>query len=171
MAFYTLPYTSGGDCCPTCPVVQSCTCDETDCAICSTYTPCSTATTQPDCSVSVLGYTVPFFGSTTFPSTNTWKWLLQIDDNCFIEVDLNCNPNDAFLYEVIVSIVGVSGSCPVGGRTTWLKGFSEGDNIICCVGGVITGTATGLSLVTADCYPDIPCSTATLPFDVDVTFG
>jgi len=170
MAFYTLPYKTDGTCCPTCPTVQSCNCEQaSSCLICSTDTSCSTASTQPNCHVSVLGYSVPFFGTSSGP--NTWHWELQIDDNCFIDVFVNCNPNNPFAYEVIVTIVGVSGVCPAAGRTTWLKDWTESDNVICCVGGVITGTATGLSLVTADCYPDIPCSSSTLPFDVDVTFG
>ena len=169
MGFYTLPYKVDDSCCLTCPTVQSCTCDETSCLICSTDTSCLTASTQPDAFITTFGLSVPFFSVATSP--HTWRWLLHLTDNCDVTVDLNCNPFDSFAYEVIVSVVGVSGSCPVGGRTTWLKGFGESDNIICCTGGVITGTASGLSLVTADCFPDVPCVGGTLPFDVDVTFG
>ena len=31
MTYYTIPYKSDGSCCPTCPTVQSCNCDENTC--------------------------------------------------------------------------------------------------------------------------------------------
>jgi len=170
MAFYTLPYKTDGTCCPTCPTVQSCNCDQaTSCLFCSTDTSCNPSTFQPSCHITTLGLTIPFVSTSSGP--NTWHYVLTIDSNCQATVDINCVPFVPGFYEVIVSIVGAAGVCPAAGRTTWRKGFSETDNVICCVGGTMTGTATGLTLIQADCFPDIPCWGGGLPFDVDVTFG
>lgn len=169
MAFYTVPYDGSGNCCTTCPTVQSCDECTTTTSICEDPSPCSLHT-QPSASA-IIGsttYTVPFLSTSGPPYV--WTWSLTLSDSSEVRITVACNPVTPGLMDVSVSVQCPFSICAPSNLTLWLASHSDTD--LTCTGTHLTGSITGIPLIEADCFPDISFCTPGTPvvFTVDVTF-
>jgi len=156
MGYYTLPYDADGNCCPTCPVVQSC--DEcTTVGICDAGSPCLGSQNSVTVNITGIGtIVVPFFSGAGHP----WEWKTTLSDGTQILLDIFCFTAPNILVNFFIECF-----TPSTKVTEWQQ-VIPASTLTCNAGtGKFTGTISlnPSMLSTNACNPNVCFCTGTVP--------